>query len=247
MPSPSQTIHKFARPKYFKAVARPLFLGATFLAFLCWIVGLYLGLVESPPDYQQKDTVRIMYVHVPAAWFSLFIYTSMAGAGAVYLIWKHMLAALYIRAAVTLGAAFTLICLITGAIWGEPTWGTWWVWDARLTSVLILLFLYIGVMVILESFDHPDSGLQAASWLTIIGSVNIPIIKFSVEWWNTLHQGPSISSIERIADPALDTAFLQPLIVMTLAYFFTYLAVVTMRLDQELRLRKLYIAGAGTE
>lgn len=218
-----------------------------FLAVIFWSVGLYLGLVDSPPDYQQKESVRIMYIHVPAAWLSLFVYASIAGAGLVYLIWRHILAALYIRAAVGLGAAFTLICLITGAIWGQPTWGTWWVWDARLTSVLVLFFLYIGVILILESFDHPDKGLQAASWLAIIGSVNLPIIKFSVEWWNTLHQPASISTFSRLSDPAIDAVFLQPLMVMTVAYFFTYLAVATLRLDQELRYRKLYVSGVGME
>ena len=146
-----------------------------------------------------------------------------------------------------MGAVFTLICLITGAIWGAPSWGTWWVWDARLTSVLILFFLYIGVMIILDSFDKQDKGLIAAAWLSIIGSINLPIIKFSVEWWNTLHQPASISSFRRMTDPAIDPAFLGPLFVMTGAYFCTWLCLSAMRLDQEIRLRRLYIAGAGME
>lgn len=241
------TMHKYAHPKYFGKIARPLFWVSGYLAVIFWAVGLYLGLVESPPDYQQKDTVRIMYIHVPAAWMSLFVYASMAIAGLVFLIWKHVLAGLYIRSVAGLGAAFTLICLITGAIWGAPTWGTWWVWDARLTSVLILFFLYAGIIVILDSFDTQDAGLTAASWLAIIGSVNLPIIKFSVDWWNTLHQSASISSFERLADPAMDAAFLQPLLIMTVAYFCTYLAMASVRLDQELRMRKLMVAGAGME
>lgn len=240
-------MHKFAQPKYFMKISRGLFLVSTFLAVIFWSVGLYLALIDSPPDFQQKESVRIMYIHVPAAWLSLFIYASMAASGLIYLVWKHLLAALYIRAVVGVGAAFTLICLVTGAIWGQPTWGTWWVWDARLTSVLILLFLYIGIIVILDSFDNPDKGLQAAAWLSIIGSVNLPIIKFSVEWWNTLHQGPSISSLGRMADPALDPVFLRPLLIMAAAYFFMYLAVTTIRLNQEIRLRKLYVSGAGMD
>ena len=241
--TPGFSFHELAKPKYFRRLSRPLVMVLAPLALVFWGWGLYSGLFNSPPDYQQKESVRIMYIHVPAAWLSLFIYTSMALAGLIYLVWRHILAALYIRASVGLGAAFTVICLVTGSIWGIPTWGTWWVWDARLTSMLILLFLYIGVVLILDSFDHQDQGLVAASWLSIIGSINIPIIKFSVEWWNTLHQGASISTFDKISNPSIDPSFLGPLIVMTLAYFCTFLVLTICRLEQELRMRKLIAAS----
>lgn len=230
---------KFANPKRYQQIARPLFWLASVLCAGLFIWGLWVSLFFSPPDWQQSETVRIMYIHVPAAWMSLMTYSSMGMAGIFMIIWKHTLAGLYIRAIAPVGAGFTLICLITGAIWGEPTWGTWWVWDARLTSVLILLFLYIGVIALSDAYEDKDKSLMAASWLSLIGLINLPIIKFSVDWWNTLHQPASISSFARMAEPALHRAMLEPLLIMAGAYVCLFIALGILRLDNEIADRRI--------
>ncbi len=232
----------FANPTRFRRLSGPVaFLaGAVSLGLFVW--GFYLSLVVSPVDYLQQEAVRIMYVHVPAAWLSLLSYTSLALAALFHIIWKHTLAGLYVRAAAPLGATFTFICLVTGSLWGRPTWGTWWVWDARLTSVLILFFLYIGIMAAADAFENRDKGLWAASWMALIGAVNLPVIKFSVDWWNTLHQPASISSFARIAEPAIDGSMLQPLIIMAGANLSLFIALAVLRLKSEIVSRKLDIA-----
>jgi len=232
-------ITALANPHRFQKIAPAVAGLASVPCVGLFLYGLYLALVASPPDYLQSETVRIMYIHVPAAWLSLFIYASMGAASFSYLIWKHMLAGLYISAAAPVGAAITAICLVTGALWGKPTWGTYWVWDARLTSVLVLLFLYAGIMALLRAFDRPEKGLMAAAALNVAGLINLPVIKFSVDWWTTLHQPASISSLARIANPALAPEMLSPLLVMAGAYFCFSIAVVTLRLQNELRARKL--------
>jgi heme exporter protein C len=194
-------------------------------------VGLALSLVWSPVDYQQGDTVRIMYIHVPAAWMGMFAYTAMAVASAVALIWKHPLADLAARATAPVGAAFTFVCLVTGALWGKPMWGTWWVWDARLTSMLILLFLYFGYMALQNAFDDPQRGNKAAAVLALVGFVNVPVIKFSVDWWNTLHQP---ASVVRMDGPAVDPSMLWPLLIMGLAFKAFYVTVVLLRIKAEI-------------
>lgn len=223
-------MHRFANPARFlrlSAVLLPWSIGATVLLLAA---GLYLALWASPPDYQQGETVRIMYVHVPAAWMALFVYANMAAAAVVGLVWRHPLADLFCKAVAPVGAGFTAICLITGSLWGQPMWGTWWVWDARLTSVLILFFLYLGYMALVNAFDDPTRGLRAGAILVLVGVVNLPIIKFSVDWWNTLHQPASVS---RIGAPALDPSMLTPLLVMALAFtaFFVMLALVRTRTE----------------
>ncbi|MEO3432502.1 heme ABC transporter permease [Inquilinus sp. CAU 1745] len=223
-------MHRFANPARFlrlSAVLLPWSVGATVLLLAA---GLYLALWASPPDYQQGETVRIMYVHVPAAWMALFVYANMAAAAAVGLVWRHPLADLFCKAVAPVGAGFTAICLITGSLWGQPMWGTWWVWDARLTSVLILFFLYLGYMALVNAFDDQTRGLRAGGILVLVGVVNLPIIKFSVDWWNTLHQPASVS---RIGAPALDPSMLTPLLVMALAFtaFFVMLALVRTRTE----------------
>ena len=155
-------------------------------------IGLYWALVVAPADYQQGEAYRIMYIHVPAAWMSLFTYLVVAAASAAGLIWRHALAEVTARAAAPIGACFTAVALVTGSIWGKPMWGTWWVWDARLTSVLILFFLYLGYIALHDAFDDPARGARAASILALVGVVNLPIIKFSVDWWNTLHQPATV-------------------------------------------------------
>lgn len=232
----------FANPKRFSKISTPIALLSSLLASGLIAYGLYLALIVSPPDYQQHDSVRIMYVHVPAAWLSMLAYASLAVAALFFLVSRHTLAGLYIRAAAPVGAAFTAICLISGALWGQPTWGTWWVWDARLTSVLILFFLYLGVIALMNAFDNPEKGEQSAAWLVIVGSVNLPIIKFSVDWWNTLHQSSSISSLSKIMNPSIDSSMLTPLLIMAGGFLSLFAALSVLRLDNEIMARRLHVA-----
>jgi len=217
--------HRFANPNRFMRLSAAVLPWAAGVMAALVPLGLYLALVASPADYQQGETVRIMYVHVPAAWMALFTYTFIAAASAVALIWRHPLADLAARAASPLGAGFTLIALVTGSLWGQPMWGTWWVWDARLTSVLVLFFLYLGHMALFDAFDDAAKGARAAAILALVGFVNVPIIKFSVDWWNTLHQPASLSKLDA---PSIDAAMLWPLLVMAFAfkaYFVTFVLV----------------------
>lgn len=229
-------MHRFANPARFQrlsAAILPWTAGATVILL---IVGLYVALIGSPRDYQQGDTVRIMYIHVPAAWMSLFVYVNMAIAAACGLVWKHPLADLFAKAAAPVGAGFTFICLVTGSLWGAPMWGTWWVWDARLTSVLILFFLYLGYMALVNAFDDPQRGTRAGNVLLLVGIVNVPIIKFSVDWWNTLHQP---ASVIRMGGPTIDGSMLVPLLVMALGFTAYFITVVLLRLRAEIVQRKI--------
>ena len=223
-------LHRFANPNRFMRLSGLILPWASVVAVLTFPAGLYLALIGSPPDYEQRETVRIMYIHVPAAWMALFSYTCMAASSAVALIWRHPLADLAAKSIAPVGACFTLICLITGSLWGQPTWGTWWVWDARLTSVLILFFLFVGYMVLFDAFDDPTKGARAAGILAIVGFVFVPIIKFSVDILElrTLHQGASVS---KLSGPSVHESMLWPLLVMALAYaaYFISLLLVRMR------------------
>ena len=224
-------MHRFANPGRFLRLARvlqPWFAVATLLGLA---IGLGLGLFASPADYQQGETVRIMYVHVPSAWMALFVYTNIALASAASLIWRHPLADLVAKASAPLGAGFTFLALVTGSLWGKPMWGTWWVWDARLTSVLILFFLYLGHIALSNAFDDPQRGRRAAAVLALVGFVNVPIIKFSVDWWNTLHQP---ASVIRLDGPTIHPDMLWPLIAMALGFTFYYLTLLLMRVRSEL-------------
>jgi len=176
--------------------------------------GLWLGFT-APEDYQQGDTVRIMFVHVPAAYMSTFVYACLAGASFLSLVFRHALADAAAQVAAPLGAAFTFLALVTGSLWGAPMWGTWWVWDARLTSVLVLFLLYLAYMALRASLDDETKAARAAAILALVGIVNLPIVKFSVDWWNTLHQG---ATVIRADGPAMGPEFLWPLILMALAY-----------------------------
>jgi len=231
-------IRRFANPTRFIALARVVMPLAAVLCVFGFGFGLWLALVASPPDYQQQETVRIMYVHVPAAWMALFVYTSMAIAAITGFVWKHVVAELYAKAAAPLGAAFTLICLVTGALWGQPMWGTWWAWDARMTSVLVLFFLYLGYIALVDAFDEPQRGINAGAILLIVGLVNIPVIKFSVDWWNTLHQPASLT---RLDAPAIDSAMLWPLLTMAFAFKMLFIAAVCLRLQTEIMRRRLAV------
>ena len=177
--------------------------------------GLYLSWFVAPADYQQGETVRIMFLHVPAAWLALFFYVVMAVSALGTLIWRHPLADVSQKAAAPIGAAFTLICLVTGALWGKPMWGTYWVWDARLTSMLVLFLMYCGILALWRTIDEPARAARAVSILTLIGVVNLPVIKFSVDWWNTLHQP---ASVLRLDGPAIHPSMLYPLLVMAAGF-----------------------------
>jgi len=181
-------------------------------------IGLYQGLLIAPADYQQGESVRIMYIHVPAAWMSMMIYGLMAIWGFIALVWRIRIMEVLIISSAPIGAAFTIIALITGSLWGRPTWGTYWVWDARLTSELVLLFLYFGVIALYNSYDEPRKAARAASLMSIVGAVNLPIIHFSVEWWNTLHQGSSIGT----SGNSIDVSMLWPLLYMAIAFKLYY-------------------------
>ena len=222
--------HKLGSPKYYYDLSGkflPWFGGITLILML---VGSYYGLVIAPPDYQQGDSYRIIYIHVPAAWMSLFVYVVMATAGAIGLIWKMKMADVVASSSAPLGAAFTFLALVTGSLWGKPMWGTYWVWDARLTSELILLFLYLGFMGLQSAIDDKRTAANACAVLALVGVVNIPIIHYSVEWWNTLHQG---STVARMDKPAMDINMLIPLITMWLAFMFYYGTALMMRTRNE--------------
>jgi len=230
------SLHGLANPARFMRYSGAILPWTAGAAVVLFIIGLYLALFASPADYQQGETVRIMYVHVPSAWMALFVYTTMAIASATALIWKHPLADLVAKAAAPIGAGFTFVCLVTGSLWGQPMWGTWWVWDARLTSMLILLFLYLGYIALVEAFDDPGKGARAAAILALVGFVNIPIIKFSVDWWNTLHQPASVS---RLDGPAIDPSMLWPLLVMASAFMLYFVSLLFLRVRTEIMERKL--------
>ncbi|MCB1875997.1 MAG: heme ABC transporter permease [Chromatiales bacterium] len=222
--------HKLGSPRYFYDTAGKFipWLGGLCAVLMVW--GLYGGLVQAPADYQQGDSYRIIFIHVPAAALSLSVYTFMAVCGAIALIWRMKLAEVMLISAAPVGASFTFIALVTGSLWGKPMWGTWWVWDARLTSELILLFLYLGVIALYGAIEDKRNAGRAVSVLSIVGVVNIPIIKYSVEWWNTLHQG---STILKFDTPSIDPAMRTPLIVMLLAFGLYFGAVVLMRARAE--------------
>lgn len=231
-------ITKFANPARFERLAKVLLPVLSGLATLLLALGLCDALLLSPPDYQQSEAVRIMYIHVPSAWLAMMIYAACGVAAIMFIVMKHTLAELFMRAALPVGAIATVICLATGMLWGKPMWGTWWVWDARLTSVLVLMFLYIAIIALCDAFDRPEQGGLAAAWLTIIGLVNLPVIKYSVEWWNTLHQPSSITSIKRVMNPALADEMMRPLLTMAFGLMCYVAVIIIIRLRAEILVRK---------
>ncbi len=232
----NMSLHKFANPARFMRLSSAVFPWLAGVTAALLGVGLIWGLFIAPADYQQGETVRIMFVHVPAAWMSMFVYGVMAVSSAIGLIWRHPLADLVAKASAPIGAGFTAVALVTGSLWGQPTWGTWWVWDARLTSFLVLLFLYLGYMALWQAFEDPRRGARAAAILALVGFVNVPIIKFSVDWWNTLHQPASISSFQ---GPAIHISILIPLLIMALGFTTYYFTVLIMRVQREILSRKI--------
>jgi heme exporter protein C len=223
-------LHKLASPRYFYDFAGRLIPWLGWLTLLLMLAGLYTGLVTAPADYQQGESYRIMFVHVPAAWMSMFVYMVMAVAGAIGLIWKIKLADVMAASCAPIGASFTFIALVTGSLWGKPMWGTWWQWDARLTSELILLFLYFGVIALRAAIEDKRTAARAAAVLALVGVINIPIIHYSVEWWNTLHQPASIA---KFGKPSIHRDMLIPLLIMALGFKTLFGMVVLMRARNE--------------
>jgi heme exporter protein C len=222
--------YRLASPPYVyrtAAALTPWFMTVALIAIVCGLIG---GLGVAPPDYQQGDAFRIIYVHVPSAYMSLFCYTAMALAGAIGLIWRIKMSFALAAATAPVGASFTALALVTGSLWGRPMWGTYWAWDPRLTSELILLFLYAGVMSLRAAFEDPARGDRAAALLSVVGVVNVPIIHYSVQWWNSLHQGATIA---KIGKPSMPGSMLWPLLTMLLGFMCFYGAVVCMRLRGE--------------
>lgn len=227
--------HQLGSPKHFYRIAGRWIPWLAALCVLLMLYGLYQGMVVAPTDYQQGDSYRIMFIHVPSAWMSLFIYIVMAVAGAIGLIWHMKLAEVIAISSAPIGASFTFLALVTGSIWGKPMWGAWWVWDARLTSELILLFLYLGVMALYSAVEDKRTAARATAILAIVGVVNIPIIHYSVEWWNTLHQGPTVT---KFGAPSIDLRMLIPLLLMAVAFKLFYAMVVLMRARVEVLQRE---------
>jgi heme exporter protein C len=221
---------QLANPTRFMALTGRLMPWLAGAAGLSLLVGLYMAWFVAPADYQQGETVRIMFLHVPAAWLALFFYSAMAASAIGSLVWRHPLADVSQKAAAPIGAAFALICLVTGSLWGKPMWGAYWVWDARLTSMLILFLLYCGIMALWRTIEEPARAARAVSILTLVGAINVPIVKFSVDWWNTLHQP---ASVFRFDGPTIHPSILYPLLVMAVAFTLVGVA--------------LHVAGMRTE
>ena len=241
-------ITELANPSRFLAVVQPILPWLAAAAALMLAFGISQAFA-APDDYQQGATVKIMFLHVPSAWLGMFCWALMSVAALGTLVWRHPLADVAGKAAAPIGAAFTLLCLITGALWGRPMWGTYWVWDARLTSVLILFLLYLGVIALWRTVEDPSRAARAAAILTLVGAVNLPIIKFSVDWWNTLHQP---ASVFRLAGPAIHPAILTPLILVAIAFMllFVTLHLAAMRneiLRRRVRTLQLMQAERATE
>jgi heme exporter protein C len=228
-------LHKFSSPPYFYWLSGKMLPWLTALFMVLLVYGLYGGLVLAPADYQQGDSFRIIYIHVPSAWMSLFVYMVMAISGAIGLVWHIKLAEIVSISSAGIGAAFTFIALVTGSLWGKPMWGTWWVWDARLTSELILLFLYMGVIGLYGAIEDKRTAARAVAILALVGVVNIPIIHYSVEWWNTLHQGATVAKFDK---PSMHPDMLIPLLVMAMAFKVFYAIALLMRCRNEVLQRE---------
>ncbi|WP_161865603.1 heme ABC transporter permease [Pseudomonas yangonensis] len=227
--------HKWGSPKWFYEMSGRWLPWLSIAAVLLTVAGLVWGLAFAPPDYQQGNSFRIIYIHVPAAFLAQSIYVTLAVAGLVGLVWKMKLADVALQQAAPIGAWMTAIALLTGAIWGKPTWGTYWVWDARLTSMLILLFLYFGVIALGNAISNRDSAAKACAVLAIVGVINIPIIKYSVEWWNSLHQTATFKVTEK---PAMPVEMWLPLLLAVLGFYCFFGAVLLYRMRLEVLKRE---------
>lgn len=237
-------LHFLANPARFRRFSQRVLPSLGFATVLMLGVGLYMAFFVAPADYQQGQTVRIMFLHVPSAWLSMAGYALLAGLGASLLVWRHPLAALMARAAAPVGASFAAVCLLTGSLWGRPMWGTYWVWDARLTSMLLLFFLYLGHIALSRAYDEPERGDRSAAILALVGVINLPIIKFSVDWWNTLHQPASVT---RLDAPAIHNSILIPLLWMAASLLFLFVFLVLVRTETEIDRRRLENAAVQEE
>ncbi len=238
-------MQQFANPTRFLSLANRALPAIWAVTIILFAIGLYGALVSAPPDYQQGETVRIMFVHVPAAWLAMLVYTVMALASAVAIIFRHPLADVAAKTAAPIGAVFCFLALATGSLWGKPMWGAWWVWDARLTSMFVLFLLYVGYIAIWQAIEEPTRAAMIARIVALVGFINIPIIKFSVDWWNTLHQP---ASVLRMDGSTIDWSIRWPLLVLGLAYTFLFLALHLMSMRSEIstrKLRNLQIARSG--
>ncbi|HUN41306.1 MAG TPA: heme ABC transporter permease [Acetobacteraceae bacterium] len=240
-------MHRFANPGQFLRLSGTLVPWLSAGALVLIAIGLIWGLVFAPADWQQGNAVRIMYIHVPAAWLASAGYAGLAACSVASLVWRHPLADLAAVEIGPVGAGFTALCLATGSLWGKPMWGAWWVWDARLTSVLVLFFLYLGHIALVRAFDDPVRGYRAGAILALVGVVDLPIIKFSVDWWNTLHQPDTITLT---GAPHMYIAMLWPLLFSTLGYTLAFAAIVLTRTRaavMERRIRALLMARASAQ
>jgi heme exporter protein C len=231
----ARKISDLANPTRFIALADRLVPSLGGFSALVLAVGLYMGF-SAPEDFQQGTTVRIMYIHVPFAWLSMMCYSVMAVSALGTLVWRHPLADVALKSAAPIGATFTALALITGSIWGKPMWGTWWVWDARLTSVFVLFLIYLGIIALTRALDDPSRAARSAAIMTLVGFINIPIIKFSVDWWNTLHQP---ASVIRLAGPSIHPSLLWPLLVMALGFTLLFFALHLMAMRTEIWRRRI--------
>jgi heme exporter protein C len=238
-------MQRLANPTRFLKLAdavRPWAVGLT-IALL--VAGLYLALVRAPQDYQQGETVRIMFVHVPAAWMALLVYSFMALAHGSGLVFRHPIAHVAAKAAAPIGACFTFLALATGSLWGKPMWGTWWVWDARLTSMFVLFLLYLGYLAVWSALSEDNRAARIASVVALVGFINVPIVKFSVDWWNSLHQP---ASVFRAGGPTIDASLLTPLLVMACAYAGLFITLWILAMKAEIlaqRIHQMQVAQAG--
>ncbi len=227
--------HKLGSPPHFYRIAGKWIPWLTWICVLLLLAGVYGGLVLAPPDYQQGESYRIIFVHVPSAWMSLFIYMVMAVCGVVVIVWRMKLAEVVLISSASIGASFTFLALVTGSLWGKPMWGTYWVWDARLTSELILLFLYLGIIGLYNAIEDKRVASRAISILALVGVVNVPIIHYSVEWWHSLHQPASLSKFDK---PSMPPSMYVPILIMVLAFQFYYALALFHKCRAELLVRE---------
>ena len=227
--------HKLGSPPHFYRLTGKWMPWLNWMFLTLLVAGLYGGLILAPPDYQQGESYRIIFVHVPSAWMSLFIYVTMAVCGAVVIIWRMKLAEVVLISSAPIGASFTFLALVTGSLWGKPMWGTYWVWDARLTSELILLFLYLGVIGLYNAIEDKRTAARAVAILALVGVVNIPIIHYSVEWWHSLHQGATVTKFDK---PSIHWSMLLPLLLMALAFQLYYILALFHRCRAEILRRE---------
>jgi heme exporter protein C len=228
--------NRLAHPGQFVQWTRPWILPLAVITTALFAFGLWFAFFNSPADYQMGDTVRIMYVHVPTAWLSQFVYGTMAASALGTLVWRHPMADVSMKAAAPLGAAFTAMALFTGSLWGRPTWGTFWEWDGRMTSTLILLFIYLGIVALWRAFDDQLRAARVVAIFTLVGAINVPIVRFSVDWWSTLHQPASVFTPD---GPRMPGSILTPLFVMFFAFTFLFITLQLVAMQTEVKRRRM--------